>query len=309
MYYLKKDVFNLFKIILRISASIVLLGIVISFIDVNYLLSIIRDLQIMWLIMAFGILNVSMILHFYRLVLLFNKTDPIQHGSILRIHYTSYCFSLFLPGQMGGDIYRVWSMMRYKKNTFGTITLVFLWRFLGFTSLLVIATGAMVVQRLYTDTLMIPLYVIYSSISLCIIMMLIALYYNKITYLLHRLGKRINTSMPIDSPQTPGVIMINIILSIFSHACTFLSLYFIGYAVNQHIPLYLFFLFGPIVSLVQQIPVSIGGIGIREGSYVVLFAQIGYSSEIIFSITFLYSLLTIGIGIIGAIMYASEHRR
>ncbi|MDC3250214.1 lysylphosphatidylglycerol synthase domain-containing protein, partial [bacterium] len=68
--------------------------------------------------------------------------------------------------------------------------------------------------------------------------------------------------------------------------------YLFALALNTPIPLLDFIIFVPIVIFLTSVPISISGIGIREGSYIYIFSNLlGYSSEIILSISLLSYLL------------------
>jgi glycosyltransferase 2 family protein len=79
--------------------------------------------------------------------------------------------------------------------------------------------------------------------------------------------------------------------------------YMISKSLGLVIPLEYFFIFVPLVSLAAVMPVSISGIGVREGTYVGLFATIGVSSAEAFSISILAFSAGILFAFIGAVIY------
>jgi len=67
-----------------------------------------------------------------------------------------------------------------------------------------------------------------------------------------------------------------------------------------------FLLFVPIISFLLALPVSVSGLGIREGGYVYLFGQAGVSSPTALSMSLCFYAITVGTGLIGGIIYALQ---
>ncbi len=74
-----------------------------------------------------------------------------------------------------------------------------------------------------------------------------------------------------------------------------------GMAVGVQGTLLDFLVFVPLASLALLIP-SIGGIGVRELSYVGLFTQIGVAAETAFAMSIVVYLATIATGLIGGVL-------
>ncbi len=85
-------------------------------------------------------------------------------------------------------------------------------------------------------------------------------------------------------------------------------LYFIliGKALDLPIPAFDYFIFIPLVLLVQMLPVTINGLGIREGAYVAIFAFYGLSSSVALSYAFVDLAYSLVIGAAGAVLYLTR---
>ncbi len=83
--------------------------------------------------------------------------------------------------------------------------------------------------------------------------------------------------------------------------------YLIGRAMGFEIPLLMFFVIVPLATFIMLLPVSINGIGVREGAFVVLFGAAG--AGIASADAVAYAWLEYGIflfhGILGGLLYAS----
>jgi uncharacterized membrane protein YbhN (UPF0104 family) len=65
-----------------------------------------------------------------------------------------------------------------------------------------------------------------------------------------------------------------------------------------------YFVFVPLTSLVLVLPISFAGLGVREGTYVFLFSQVGMSQEMALSLSLLvYALGTVTPGLVGGAIY------
>jgi uncharacterized membrane protein YbhN (UPF0104 family) len=84
--------------------------------------------------------------------------------------------------------------------------------------------------------------------------------------------------------------------------------YFLGLAVGVDLSLYYYFLFIPVISVLLMLP-SIGGLGIREGAYVLLFGQVGVANSQALAIAFAFDLYLLINGLIGALIYLAQGMR
>jgi uncharacterized membrane protein YbhN (UPF0104 family) len=82
----------------------------------------------------------------------------------------------------------------------------------------------------------------------------------------------------------------------------------LGLAVGIELPLGYYFLLVPIISALLMIP-SVGGLGIREGSTVLLLSQVGVPQSQALALALAYDLTLIVTGLIGAAIYIVQGMR
>ena len=80
----------------------------------------------------------------------------------------------------------------------------------------------------------------------------------------------------------------------------------IGRALGLKIPAFDYFVFIPLVLLLQLIPMFINGIGVREGAYVAVFGFYGLTSSAALSFSFIEIAFGLIVGLIGAVLYAAR---
>ena len=80
----------------------------------------------------------------------------------------------------------------------------------------------------------------------------------------------------------------------------------IGRSLGLKIPAFDYFVFIPLVLLLQLIPMFINGLGVREGAYVAVFGFYGLTSSAALSFSFIEIAFGLIVGLIGAVLYAAR---
>jgi uncharacterized membrane protein YbhN (UPF0104 family) len=78
--------------------------------------------------------------------------------------------------------------------------------------------------------------------------------------------------------------------------------------VGVDLHLWYYFLFVPVISALLMIP-SLGGLGVREGSTVFLFVQVGIGESQALALALAYDLTLLLNGLLGAILYIIQGMR
>jgi glycosyltransferase 2 family protein len=79
----------------------------------------------------------------------------------------------------------------------------------------------------------------------------------------------------------------------------------IALSMDVHLPVGVYMLFTPILSLALTMPISISGLGTREAAYIVLFGALGVSRELAVAMSLInYFLNNVLVGLMGGLLYA-----
>ena len=70
-----------------------------------------------------------------------------------------------------------------------------------------------------------------------------------------------------------------------------------------------FVLFVPLISFLLALPISLSGLGVREGGYVYLFGRAGVPPHAALSLSLSFYAVSVGTGLIGGIIYAVQSLR
>jgi len=80
----------------------------------------------------------------------------------------------------------------------------------------------------------------------------------------------------------------------------------VAHALGLHIPLTYFFLFVPLLAVIVSLPISLNGIGVREGAGIVLFGLVGLARESAFLLQFTTYLVAVAVSLIGGLVFLAR---
>ncbi len=80
-------------------------------------------------------------------------------------------------------------------------------------------------------------------------------------------------------------------------------------ALDMDISVTYFLLFLPLITLVTMVPISFGGLGLREATMVALFALVGITSAQILALSLTVHLINLGLSLFGGLIWIVRKRR
>ena len=78
----------------------------------------------------------------------------------------------------------------------------------------------------------------------------------------------------------------------------------IAWALGIHLPFRIFALFVPIIAIINLLPITFNGLGLREGIYTFLFVPVGVPAATAVSMSLAFYFLRFSAGLLGGLMYA-----
>jgi uncharacterized membrane protein YbhN (UPF0104 family) len=79
--------------------------------------------------------------------------------------------------------------------------------------------------------------------------------------------------------------------------------YALALGLGVSAPIRYFALFIPMVALIQLLPISFNGLGVREGAFQVLFGTVGVGEAQAVAMSLMYYIVRVVIGLLGGLMY------
>ncbi len=193
-------------------------------------------------------------------------------------------FGLFLPASVGADVSRVYDTTRHTGRLGGAVAATVMDRLVGFYSISMFAIVAVVLggrEQRPPLAILVPI-VVFAGVNLVVCL---SLFSTRVSAFLVRWAGRLP-----DRPRTvatglvealhglgrrPGLLLGVIGLSILVQVLRVTVHYHVAAAMGISLPLREFFVIIPVLAVLVALPISFGGIGVRESAAVQLFGHVG----------------------------------
>ena len=313
---------GILSVLLRISVSILLLILLFKFnkIDLQVLINDIRSTD-KWLLSAgFLFLFFGYFLGFLRWQMLLRTVGiNIPLKRLVGSFSGGIFFSIFLPSTIGGDLVRAADLVEHTRKAKEVIATVFLDRLSGYMGLVFLILPALLLGgNLVLDR------VVFTSVSVIVILLVVLLFvlfnnniYSRITKWLSSPGagkiketiKNMHQEIHVFRDHK-RMIVLNLLISFIIQLVGPISVYFIGLSLGIKVNFIYFVIFLPIIGAITLLPIAIGGLGLREGLFVVYFAKAGVAKQLALTMSLLsFSFVVIYAAIGGLIYVLTVHHR
>ena len=285
-HVLNKKVKERLILILKVILSLIAIIYVLKRISLVDIADILKSARILFLGLAFLLFVVSKLMAAFRTLLILNHYSiPISRWDNLKLYWTGMFYNLFLPGGIGGDVYK--TVVINNMHTSGikiSAGAVLMDRIGGVTALIVLALLFIPFTNLY-DT--------YGWVSFVGVPITLIGFIGIILVFMPRLrgiiGRLLGWSFLVQIFQ---VLTVFLILGAFN--------------IKNDQPAYLLIFL--ISSLAAMLPISVGGIGIRELVFFSISNYLFLDQKIAVAISLTFYLITVLASSLGAIS-ALERRK
>jgi uncharacterized membrane protein YbhN (UPF0104 family) len=304
---MKKRLFNVLKVVVSTGLIIYLL---VFQVDLGQLWQVVCQARWAYLIAAMVLMIVGTALRAVRWQALLEALDiSVPLWRLVHLYFVGAFFNIFLPSGMGGDAVKMTELARSTGRVPEAIGTTLVDRATGLWVLFVLALLALPFSYALLPegwTPMIALATLggvlggWVAMGTPLIPWLggklrlpgqekLERFYRSVSQLGYRaLGKACTVSLIFD-----------VLLILFN--------LLIAYGLNVDQPLGIFLLFTPIISFSLALPISIGGLGVREQTYVLLFGSLGVSDTAAAAMGLAnYALTNLVVGLLGGVLYAVE---
>lgn len=307
------------QLLLKIVVSAGLMAFLLYKISLPQLVDAVRSLDRRLLagaVLAFFFSNVLGAFQWHTLL----RADGVSLGyaRAFRFYFVGLFFNNFLPANIGGDAVKVWDVSRYGGGVYQVIAVTLLDRIIGIFCLCLLATLSAV--YLMASGRLLP-YAWYLVIFAGCMAPALGLYFFKpLGNLVRAVVARIRP-MSIDTRMSSildhlgafkarkqlivrliGVSMVIQALRVSTHILVGAAL---GLPIDV-VVLCQFFVFIPLLSLAMIPPVTINGLGVREGLGILLFAEAGFSRTDAFTLEFLTYGVSVVVSLLGLAFFLSR---
>lgn len=287
--------------LLRGAISLALLLLLLRWIEPARLLGLVRKLDLPGVILVLALVTTDRFLMAYKWrLLLLAKGINISFLRTVGIYYMATFAGLFLPASIGGDAVRALNL-RGELAARHAVASIVVERSIGLLTLSALALVSFLLFREVTNPFLIRLESFVLVLSL-LMGMVIALSFG----LLHRFGtgghgdgrpwtERIRSwSLAYAEYRNhKPVLLLFALLSFFEGLIPVAVNFTASKSLELHIGAPVFFVAVPLISLLARLPISIGGFGVQEVSFISLLGLLGTPPTEAFSITLVAQCLLI----------------
>lgn len=236
-------------------------------------------------------------------------------GKLTAYYLTGGFFSNFLPGMVGGDAYRIYKTIQNPHSKAGAVVSVFTERVFGMVTLLFLGFCGAIVSFTKAGDEISKLGVILGGIGLLISLLFIGLFSNgRIQFWAlkkQKTPKKIKRFIEhLDDYRGHKAQFFKFMLgSILFYFLLFLNRLILIYALGESCSIFSLALVIMISNVVAQLPISLNGIGLLDGSFIYLLSKYGVTYESAIMVMVLHRMLLILISLIGAALYYFDKDR
>jgi uncharacterized protein (TIRG00374 family) len=303
---------------LRLVVTVALISYVLRAANVSEIQRIFLAAHWAWLVLAVVFFIGAQTLCALRWVLI---SQPLQLNrswhEFLRLYFLGTFFNTFLPTTIGGDVVKTYYLARDTHLLARSTTSVFMDRNVGLGSLLLVGCIAATMNSAVPHGMSIML----------ILWLLVAVYLLANAALLHsrlhewvhrklcqwrfeRLVQRVDALFGSVAMYRRNLFTMTatVVLSGGIQLIGFMSVFFIGLAIDAPASLKHYIVFLPVIAVVTMLPVSIGGLGVRESTLVAFFVPVGLTREQSVTIGFLMHAVMVVASLPGGWIYLTYRR-
>jgi len=228
------------------------------------------------------------------------KVKGINVSSLhcMKLYVTGGFFNEFLPSGLGGDLYKVKSLVSQGKSLKDVASSIVVERVLGFLSTSLSAFVAVTAVAMFYDSSLssyiLPLFLVFSSSFVLFIILVRPTVWN---YIFNLFGKYNTTAIfrkfqsiyevLTEFKNEPLVLLRFFLLSLTEQAYGSVLVYMGAIILGLKVSIIYFFALIPAILIIARLPISVQGIGIQEGLFMFFFSSIGMQTTDAFSLALL----------------------
>ncbi|MCL5977712.1 MAG: flippase-like domain-containing protein [Nitrospirae bacterium] len=234
----------------------------------------------------------------------------IKTSKLFSIYMIGSFFNTYMPGIIGGDAVKAYYLSKELKSL-GVegnspthelsiaIASVFMDRYIGFTAILFISMAAFPLAFAYLDG---------TPVRWLMPIVLVVFIGGSIVIFKFRIGERIKFLFRVYEyfhlySRKRDVLLKAFIYSVILQGLNIGVVYFLSRGLSLEISFFHIVVFLPIIILISFIPVSISGIGLREGAFIILLGTAGVSPEMSVALSLVWFLSYVIASLVGLFEY------
>ena len=308
--------------IVKITVSAGLLYLLFTRIDVAKVWEHMRDASLGWIVFALAIYLVMLLVSTWRWqILLRTQHVEIPFGRLVNSYFAATFANNFLPSNIGGDVIRIADTARPAKSKTLAAAVVLADRGIGVVGLgFIAACGSTIAAHRSEAIGPIGPALFWFGLGAAVLAGVLVIArperlgtLAKPLHVFHAewVGRRIATITEAlhKFRKAPGTIVIAFVASIVVQALLVGFYVAVATALRFSVPIGHMAMLVPVSFLVQMLPISVNGLGVREGTFVGYLAQIGVSKESAVALSLIGAVLVMVFSMAGAAAYLTRRTK
>lgn len=300
----------------KVGLQLLVSGVVLAFllwqIDLGQTLDILRDSRWGYVAASLAIFVATTWLMAWRWwVLLAARGVHEPYRWLVRMYFVSYAASQVLPTAVGGDAVRIIEHARRRPDVRATAAgAVVMERILGSAGTLVLVAVALALAAGRYEGVRLLLILELALLAAMIVLGLLLFSRRIGRHLEERLfplGRRVKLDRPLQSlyramheyRNSPRVLLAVLVVTLVAQFARVIAIWLCGEAVGIEVSPIVYIILGPLLFLVQMIPFTLNGIGVREAFFVGFLGRFDVAPEAAFAAGFLYYAVSIATSLPG----------
>jgi len=269
--------------VLKLVISAILLYFILTKISLKAIVEVIRGAKPVYLIVALALYTISKMLNAFRLNLYLHQINvPLTQISNLKLYLLGMFYNLFLPGGIGGDAYKGYVIQKqFKTGTKKVIAVLLLDRLSGMLLIFIYACGLALLSENVVVSSFRWLFIVMIPLSVIVFWGLQKKFFG---YILSVFWKSFGSSALLQAVQLLAVFFILKALAIELNYVAYLLIFLVS-------------------SMVSVIPLTIGGVGSREVTFLYGAEWLSLQPDTAIAVSFIFFSLTALVSLFGMIYH------
>jgi uncharacterized protein (TIRG00374 family) len=308
-------------LLFRLVVAGVITAYVIRAADPSTVAAALRGVSGPWLLGASLLVLIDRSFMAYRWLALIDPADRPPFLRVLRIFFESSFVGSFLPGSVGGDAARAWSLSRDGVSGSRSLASVLMDRLLGVIAIVASAMIGVAIVPAARQNAGVLWAVAIGAVGCAVAVAVV------FSHALDRFARAVLASTLLGPLGTTGAALSRLLdalqqyrlrsgplVSVLGASAAVQVLrvaqaWMLGRGLGLTVPFDVYLAYIPVILLVMLLPITISGLGTGNAAFVWLFGQVGVSSADAFALSVLFLALGLLGNLPGAVLYVAAPRR
>lgn len=304
-----------YSIIIKIAISLCLIAFLISRADWHLIIDKLKAVNslLIGFIVFMAMVSVALSSLKWKILLSINGIH-MEFLRLVRYYFISMFFNNFLPTRIGGDVYRVYKTYNNPKSKTGAIVAVVTERLTGVFAITLMGTIAGLISYAHDNQEVSGITALIGAI--CVLTSIIAvllIYYGKLgAYLQSKKMVPEKVKLAINNlreyTQKPFHTVMAFVVSFVFHIAMVVKFAVLFYGISEECGVIAIAVVLLVSNVISMIPLSLNGIGLLEGSFIVAIQTFGVSYDSALTVMLINRSVIMLVSLVGAIFYLLDNK-